>query len=174
VPAHLSPEQLERALELQRKFWTHERIATEIGVHRTTVSRTLAKHNRRSLKRLERQTAAIKAQQLAQLEWLAEQAAEAWEKSLDDEETRKSVEGFVGDKMTDKEEKVIKGQSGNPALLREARGALADARKILGLDAAPPQPEPEFDISQLTEEAERDAATYRPDERPGTPDTPPG
>ena len=29
-------------------------------------------------------------------------------------------------------------------------------------------PDPSFDISQLTEEAERDAASYRPDERPGT------
>ncbi len=131
MPAHLTPDQLETAIELQRKCWTHKKISDEIGVSRVTVTRTLGRHNRRVLKRLENQSVTIKAQHIAQLEWIAEEAARQWERSTEDVETIKTSTGGIGPEKTDI---TVKGQSGNPALLREARESLAEIRSILGID----------------------------------------
>lgn len=138
--AHLTPDNLARALDMQRRCCTQAQIAVTLGVSRETICRALARHNRKVLERLEKRAAATKGQQIAQLEWAAEQAAAAWKRSLDDEETVKTVKGDDGDKKVDKTETTVKGQSGNPALIREIRGSLADIRKILGLDAPPPKP----------------------------------
>lgn len=136
MPAHLSPEQLAQALGLQRRCWTQDRIAAELGVHRTTVSRSLARHNALALKRLEGRTASLKAKHIDQLEWMAEEAARQWERSTEDARTI-STTTDAGDPAGLPAEKVVetvKGQTGNPSLLREAREALADIRSILGLD----------------------------------------
>jgi hypothetical protein len=105
MAAYLTPEQLEQAIELQRRCMTQGRIAEVLGVHRMTVSRSLGKHNRKAWARLEKRTASEKAKQVEQLRWAAEQAAEAWARQFD------------------------------PALLGQLRGALTDIRKVAGLDA---------------------------------------
>ena len=124
----LTPEQLAEAVRLQARCWTQSRIADALGVHQSTVSRALARHNDRILARLTRRSAATRGRQLEQLEWIVDQAVGAWE--LQTEEI-------------------------NPALLREARAAMKDIRDLLGLgqvepekadddfevDLAPPDPE---------------------------------
>lgn len=181
MAAHLNPEQLARAVQLQRRLWTQERIAADLGVNQSTVSRALARYNARALKRLERRVAAIKAAQVDQLEYLASQAAEAWERSLQDEEriktldTTKTVEtdsGIAGVGPTVKTETLnrtetsIKGQSGNPALIREAREALADVRAILGLDAPPPRAKEEEIGSDFVIDLSADADDDDPEDDP--------
>lgn len=172
MAAHLTPEQLARAVQLQRKCWTQDRIAGDLGVSQSTISRALARYNARALKRLERQIAATKAQQIAQLEWLAAQATEAWERSLADEERVKTintvktievasgVDGVGSEVKTetfDKTETSVKGQSGNPALIREAREAMAAIRAILGLHAPPPKEEETSDGDYVIDLSEEDS-----------------
>jgi hypothetical protein len=128
---------------MSRKCYTHLQISEALGVHRTTVTRTLTKIHRRALKRLEAQTAALKAQQVEQLCWIAEQIARQWERSCEDSVTVQETSGhemgvgadgnLVG--LPGEVKTTTKGQSGNPALAKEMRSALADIRSILGIDA---------------------------------------
>ncbi len=57
---------------------------------------------------------------------------------------------------------------GEPGALDRILRIMERRAKLLGLDIPPPKPEAvtAFDLSQLTEEAERAAAEYAPDERP--------
>lgn len=110
---------------------THESIAAKLGVHRTTVSRTLTKYNRRAIAKLESTRLAETTKQLRRLEWIAEQAAHGWKRSLEDAETIKETEGGQDGGKT---ERTTKGQSGNPAMLAQMREALAEIRGILKLD----------------------------------------
>lgn len=162
MAAYLAPDHLARALELQSRLWTHARIAADLGVHRTTVSRSLSRHNRRTLERMERRTAAAKGRQVDQLERMADEAFAGWERSQRDVEALKITSETVAGVRTERTETSIRGQAGDPSFLREAREILADVRKILGLDAPPvravekpldddfvidlaPDPEPETD-----------------------------
>ena len=144
--AHLSPENLARALDMQSQCKTQAQIAVALGVHRSTVNRSLSQHNKRVFERLEKRSASSKGKQIAQLEYLAAQAVSEWQRSKLDSETIKTTSEEAGNTPDGpvsgptKTETTIKGQTGDPALLREARGALADIRKILGLDAPPPKP----------------------------------
>jgi transcriptional regulator with XRE-family HTH domain len=107
VPAHLTPEQIAVAVRLQARCWTQDRIAAQLGVAQSSVSRALARVNERLLERLLDRTAAVRGRQIARLEWIADRAAEAAE----------SEEGGA-----------------KTGLLRTIISALADERKILGLD----------------------------------------
>lgn len=164
----MRPEQLERCLAYQRKGWTHERIAAELKVARETVSRALSKHNRRALAVMVKRAAAEKARQVAVLEWAIEQASLAWERSQQDAETLTEVSesgdapGKGGNRSTMK----IEGQVGDPRYLRELARALADIRKILGLDATPDAAPSPFSLADLTAAAEAAAAAHRAAERP--------
>jgi hypothetical protein len=141
VPAKLSPETLQRALDLQRCLRTHAEIAAELGVCRETISRALARINRKAAERLAKRRAETRARQVDQLEWLASEAAAAWERSLLDAEVTRittELDDAQGDDETPTERPqtvtTVKRHSGNPALLREAREALADIREILGTE----------------------------------------
>lgn len=137
----MAPELLDRAMELQRKCWTHEKIAAELGVSRVTITRNLNRYNRRLMARMRRRDASEKARQLEQLRWIAQEAAEAWERSKQPIASTKTTEEGVGTAddgttvLESKTETTVKEQGGIPAFLAEARAAMADARRILGLDA---------------------------------------
>jgi predicted transcriptional regulator len=138
----LTPEQLSEAIDLQRRCMTHEAIAEKLGVHRHTVRRHLEKHNNALLKRLESTRLAEKTRQLKRLEWVVEQAAHGWQRSLEDAETIKTTDDASG---ADKTERTVKGQSGNPAMLAQLRETLADIRDLLKLDQIGGEPEDEND-----------------------------
>lgn len=141
MDTRFTQEMLERAIELQRKCWSHERIAAELGVHRVTISKQLSRHNRRMMAAMEKRAIATKARQLAQLEWMICEAVQGWERSKLAAEAEKVVEEAI--KMPDgstspavivKTERTSKGQAGNPAYLETAAARMADIRKILGMD----------------------------------------
>lgn len=145
---------------------------------------------KRLAKQFEAQALQIKARQTAQLEHIAEEAMEGWERSKEDAETERVVTKALGTKPGEKvpvpepaggaevpgmyldaqtgeevdretaAQRVAdaavqrargevgnltvveqtttserKGQAGDPRMLAEARGALADIRNIWGLDA---------------------------------------
>jgi hypothetical protein len=157
--AKLSPDLLQRALDLQRCLRTHADIAAELGVCRETISRALARINRKAAERLAKRRAETRARQVDQLEWIAAEAAAAWERSLADAEmTRTTTETAapIGDAQvgaeTEKTVKTVKGQTGNPALLRECREALADIRDILGADDGHDQVDDDYSIDLAPED----------------------
>lgn len=127
---------------LRQQLWTHERIATALQLDRSTVTKILGRLSARYAKSLADQVDAVKGAQIAALEHLADEAMQAWERSKLDAETTTtktvSLKGPGEDAVAmPAEETTLKrqGQTGNPAHLAEVRGALADIRKILGLDA---------------------------------------
>jgi transposase len=151
VATKLEPEQIKRALELRRKCWTHERIAAEFNVSRETISRVLSRVNKRALKRLVARIASVKAEQIGQLEYLIEEAAEAWHRSKLDEVTTKTTTSTGEDSETTPYEKTAvteKGQAGDAQFLREARGAMSDIRKILGLDSKDEREQTKLDLQR--------------------------
>lgn len=151
VTPELARQREETAWELRQKCWTTTRIAQHLGISRQAVDKILDRVEARVLKRLDSRVGRSKARQTHQLEWIAEQASVAWERSTRDAETVKTVieprDDGAGDgdedgdgaegiaEATIREERTVKGQAGDPALLNQARGALADIRKIWGLDA---------------------------------------
>jgi hypothetical protein len=145
------------AWHLRVKGWTTYRIAAHLGVHATTIARMLARIEKRLADRFEKDAHQIKGRQTEILERIAEVALEQFERSCEDAEKRRTVSKRVSSKPAgeerasdmlsdvpdDLEESAfvieetteVTGQSGNPALLAQARGALADVRTIWGLDA---------------------------------------
>lgn len=128
----ITPDQLDKAVKLQRKGWTIGRIADEIGVHRHTIGRALARYNARVYDRLVKRTADERGRQLAVLEGMIEAALDQWERSTGDAVTTKTTDDGAG--VVTEVATTVKTMTGNPALLAEARNALAERRKILGLD----------------------------------------
>ena len=113
----MTPDQRRRAVELQRQGWTQRKIAGELKLARSTVARWLARHGRAVDEQLRAESAAIRAKQVEQLEWAAEEAAAAWEDS------KRPLVPIPGVRPP-----------GDPRLLTLFRGLLADVRLILGLD----------------------------------------
>jgi hypothetical protein len=131
----ITPDQLREAVRLQNQLWTQDRIADRLGLHHVAVCRALARHNRRALARIEKRTAAVKAKQVGQLETVASEAFDAWLHSKTPRTvTRRTDSDGPGGPAEAMTEEVSTHQC-DAALLNQARGALADVRKILGLDA---------------------------------------
>lgn len=140
IPAELSRERERVAWELRQQLWTEPRIADHLGVTKQAVSAMLKRVSVRVLAELKENVELVKADQTAQLQWIASEATTAWHHSKQDAQTVKTVVGPQGEDdglgtATIKEETTVKGQAGDPALLSQARGALADIRSIWGLDA---------------------------------------
>lgn len=137
-----------RAWELRQDGLSVREIAAELGCHHATVCRLLANVERQVLENLVEVAEAVKRRQIAELERLYEQAWAAWELSLEDAELHRVTTGKAAldprqGKLFECPPEVVtekKGQSGNPAMLAQARGAMADMRALLGLDAAPRKP----------------------------------
>ena len=146
------------AWTLRMRGWTGDRIADHLGVHRTTVHRMLSRIERRLADKFEDDAREVKGRQTALLERIAESALEQWERSCGNATKTRTVSKRVerkpdsGERASDYVEDVPAdldedeahvvertseewGQCGNPALLAQARGALADVRTIWGLDA---------------------------------------
>jgi hypothetical protein len=125
-PCRMNAELLAKAVALQRKGWTLERIAGEIGISRKTVGRKLARWNDAVAKRLLKRSMAQVGAQLGQFDWIIEESADAWLRSKRDVVTVKvSPEGV---------ERTRKTQSGDPAKLRAMLEAMAGKRVVLGID----------------------------------------
>ena len=79
-----------------------------------------------------------KIQQSARLEYLYQQAVQAWEKSKGDKTKRKRKwkAGQPGATAAEEQNEVsLEGQAGDPRFLEAAREVLGDVRKLWGLDA---------------------------------------
>lgn len=156
MAANLKSEQRqhveEEAWRLRVKGWLIPRIAQELGVDKSTISRALDRVEKRLAEQFKNQAEVIKARQTERLEHIYSEAMEQWERSCQDAELTRTVTKTLAKATSDYDaendeplEKVIieetvtterKGQSGNPALLQQAKEALADQREIWSLNAA--------------------------------------
>jgi predicted DNA-binding protein YlxM (UPF0122 family) len=131
----LNPDQraeLEReAWALRVQGWTLRRIADQLGVCHQAVHAACSRVEKRLHAQFSKRTEQVKSRQTAQLEHLIHDVLDEWRRSKLDAETVKTTDGG-GEPKT---ERTVKGQTGNPALLAQARGAMEDIRKIWGVDA---------------------------------------
>lgn len=87
-----------------------------------------------------------------QYRYLYQQSIAAWELSLEDAEEVTTEDGEDGEDSKEKTRTRTKGQSGNPAHLRNAQESLKAIRDLLGLDSPIKTQNFNFDLSKATDE----------------------
>ena len=149
-----------RALELATLGWSQHRIAADLGISQAAVSKLLRRVELRVLREWGDMVHRHKVRHTLRLEHLYAEAMDAWAQSKRDTTRRRQrkTEGAAGGASTSIAEVVVENQHGDPRYLDQARQALADHRKLWGLDA--PQ---QLDVratsnpyDEMTEEALRE------------------
>lgn len=105
-------------------------LASEHGitVTRKTISNDLAALTKSHWQKSAEAMQNIRSRLVTEYEEIYNEAMSAWVKSLDDKET---ITTNGDGEVTNKSE----GQSGNPSLLAQARGALQDIEDLLGVES---------------------------------------
>ena len=126
-----------RTMELTVRGWSQPQIAADLGVSQAAVSKILRRVEGRMLRELSATVERQKARQTVRLEHLFAEAMRAWEASQEDSTRRRQrkSDGASGGAGTTVAELVVENQHGDPRYLDQARHALADQRKVWGLDA---------------------------------------
>ncbi len=144
--AQLSKEQQKarerQVWELRMKGWTHEMIAEELGLERSTITKMLGRLSLAASKELTGTLIEEKMAQLGQLRHVVAEAMEAWERSKQVDKTMTTRNLQATDKAG-KTKTVGGGEvtvkvtevDGDPRYLQVANQARADIRKMLGLDS---------------------------------------
>jgi len=140
IPKEVLAEREVQAWTLRQKLYTHQRIADELGLERSTVTKILQRVTKRALNGLSEDIREKKIAQLEQLEHIADEAIQGWHRS---KEATKNVSRRTSKKAGrfasggENEETLIQtsDKDGDPRYLETAMKALADIRKIVGLDA---------------------------------------
>jgi hypothetical protein len=134
--------------------WSVRRIGEELSIAPATVSRALRRGEKRALEQLTASVTGHKMRAMERLERLYQIAMDAYANSVGEARTRKRkktrevegvpVQAIPGGPLipvrgegsfTESEVMVDDTKPGNPRFLSEARAAVADMRKLLGLDA---------------------------------------
>jgi hypothetical protein len=124
-------------MELVVLGWTQHQIAADLGVSQAAVSKILKRVETRVLQELTSVAERHKARHTLRLEHLFAEAMRAWEASKADTTRRRQrkTDGGSGGPGATVAEIVSENQHGDPRYLEEARKAMADQRKLWGLDA---------------------------------------
>jgi hypothetical protein len=131
---------VEKALELKRECQSLGKITHALNAGEQAVAGALRQLEQHAHADLIADTAAVKARQTAQLERVVEEALSAWLHSKKrGNTTRTRTKSAPGkDQRNEIKEKIrertLRSQSGTASYLAEARAALADIRKLWGLD----------------------------------------
>ena len=126
-----------RAMELAVLGWSQPQIAADLGISQAAVSKLLKRIETRFLRELAETVQRQRTRQTLRLEHLFAEAMRAWVVSQRDATRRRQRQTQGGDGAgTTVAELVVETQHGDPRYLDEARKALADQRKLWGLDAA--------------------------------------
>ena len=125
-----------RAMELAVLGWSQPQIAADLGISQAAISKLLKRIETRLLRELAESAQRQKARQTLRLEHLFAEAMRAWNESKADTTRRRQRQTQGGDGAgATVAELVVENQHGDPRYLDEARKALADQRKLWGLDA---------------------------------------
>lgn len=141
----VSREREREAWRLRTLGWTQQRIADHLGVAQQSVWDMLSRVEKKLAAEFKDQAEEIKARHTALLETLADEVLTQWRRSCEDGVTEVTVKGKVtggkgksgadGDQSKAQITTTREAQSGNPALIAQARGTLSDIRAIWGAEA---------------------------------------
>jgi predicted transcriptional regulator len=126
-----------QVLELATLGWSQRRIAEEVGITQAAVSKLLARVELRQFREHAATIDRQKARQMQRLDYVFAEAIRGWTESQADatrRRQRKTHSDGGGDGATIAE-LVTENQHGDPRFLEEARKALADQRRLWGLEA---------------------------------------
>jgi hypothetical protein len=126
-----------RIMELTVLGWSQHQIADDLGISQAAVSKILRRVEERVLRELSTIVERQKVRHALRLEHLFAEAMRAWTDSKADSTRRRQrkTDTGHGDTGATVAELVVENQHGDPRYLDEARKALADHRKLWGLDA---------------------------------------
>jgi transposase len=96
VPKEVTIERERRAWELRQKGWSHRRIAAELGIDDSTVTKALQRVTKRALIDLKDKVEEMKTEQTFQLDHIQDEAMQAWERSKEDAELSRTVTKKIG------------------------------------------------------------------------------
>lgn len=164
------------AWALSQQGWSQPRIARHHDVDQGTVSRALAKVRKRASEKLDEDAKLWLVTLLEQLEHVADEALQAWERSKKPKKkaSRKSglsVVGTDGETTAGQDQTMteIVEREGEPGFLNAYFGAIDRIRTMLNLDARTiPRESVTYDgdtpsVRDALAEAEAADAAYRPD-----------
>lgn len=164
----IAAERAVRAWNLRQQGWTQRRIAAALGVDQGTVSRLLAKVYKRALARLDKRAAQERAVQVEQLNHIADEALQAWERSKRPKKRSSQRDGGNGRQTTLEAE----DRDGDPSFLAAAMSALAQVRELLALNVTTADTSSAVDLRSALLAAEASDDAYPADE-PSPPEPPP-
>lgn len=132
-----------KSWELRQRGWTHERIAQELELDRSAVTKILSRVSDRVLAEMKDRVEQQKIEQTATLDHIKAEALAEWERSREphrhrSKRTTRRAGETPGEALVDTSEVEDAGMEdrlGDVAYLAEARAALAEIRKIWGIDA---------------------------------------
>lgn len=126
-----------RAVELAILGWSQHQTAAELGISQAAVSKILRRVDQRALEELRATVEQQKVRHTWRLDHLYAESMRAWEQSKSDTTRRRQrkTDSASGDAGATVAEIVVENQYGDPRFLEEGRKALADLRKLWGLDA---------------------------------------
>jgi len=119
------------AIELAARGLNQREIGERLGRTRSGIGKMLRRTETKLAAMLKETGAQIKARQTMSLEHIYREAMAGWERSKNAAQSSKRTDG---PKDLTRTETTVRDQTGDPRYLDQARGALADVRKIWGLD----------------------------------------
>jgi len=131
----------QEAWRLRVAGFSQWQIAEKLDISQPAVSKILARVGKRLAEEFLEEVRSVKMAQTETLERIMAESLAAWQRSKQDAQTLATVHGRTTVKdgeviaLPDQITQTVTGQSGNPAHLAQARGALADIRSLWGLDA---------------------------------------
>jgi hypothetical protein len=162
---------------------TVKEISRSVGITESKVRYGIDRVEKKLLDIMARRIARLKVRQTNFLELIQQEAMSAWRDSKKDRTTITRERGVAPGGEIDKVSEKVEGQTGNPAYLEQARSALADIRKIWGLDKHDPsiqigsdgpiqinfvmtQPGDEYDRAAKVADAETDTDDHADEDVP--------
>lgn len=122
---------VERALAGDSQY----QIAALLDISQAAVSKILRRADDQTLQEMRERGLRVKGRQIQQLEHIRAEAMSAWHRSKADAVRKRQRRSDGAGAGTSVAEVVTEAQHGDPRYLAEARNALSDQRKLLGLDA---------------------------------------
>jgi len=124
----------ERAWDLRLKGLSHARIADEIGVDRTTVTKILQRVRKRTQAKVDQDVDQHRSEMIAKYEKIYAEAMVAWEASKGQSKTATQKDSEKFGKETSVR---IEEEHGDPRYLQAAMTAMKDLQKLVGTDVQP-------------------------------------
>lgn len=144
VPPEVTREREREAWRMRvQDLMTHDEIAAKLNVDRSTVGKMLKRMRTKFEGTTQEEVEQFRMEQLETLQMMAAEALNAWRRSLQSEKsvTKKKGsggeddEGSGGGRGGEVTITNVRDSDGDPRFLAEARAAMADIRKIMGVDA---------------------------------------